>query len=98
MDPQNPISLKSLWKNECKGFLAFVLSFLFDTAKAAIVFFGLLLFEVLFDFGRFLHIPETYVVAFGRVHFWLSLGLYVIVGLDFLVKLALDISRRRRRE
>jgi hypothetical protein len=97
VDVEKPISLRDLLKDEWNDLLAFVLTFFFDTVKTAIVFFGLLLFELLFDVGRYLHIPERYVAAFGRIHFWLSVGLYIIVGLDFLMKLVLDIFRRRRR-
>lgn len=97
VDLETPISLKDLVKDEWNDFLAFVLSFFFDALKTGVVFFGLLLFEMLFDIGRFLHIPEHYVVAFARIHFWLSVGLYVIVGIDFLLKLVLDIFRRRKR-
>jgi hypothetical protein len=97
VDLESPTSLKVLLKDEWNDLLAFVFSFFFDALKTGLVFFGLLLFEMLFDVGRYLHIPEHYVVAFARIHFWLSVGLYIIVGVDFLLKLVLDIFRRRRR-
>ena len=97
VDLEKPTSLKDIVKEEWNDLLAFVLSFFFDTLKTGLVFFGLLLFEMLFDVGRYLHIPEHYVAAFGRIHFWLSVGLYIIVGLDFLAKLIIDVFRRRKR-
>ena len=88
------VSKSSPWHEEWRHFERFAAAFLIDALKGALILGVLAGFSRLFVWMRILGVDEETVVLFDKLHFWLSIATYVVLGLDFLYQLAASALAR----
>jgi hypothetical protein len=87
-------SYKRLFEEAGWRFVSFAVPFITDVAIAAFIFVTLLGFGWLLGLGRALGlIRQEQLEALALAHFWINYGVFVGVGLSFLVRVLKAIFR-----
>jgi hypothetical protein len=73
--------------------MSFAVPFLTDAAIASLIFVALLWFGWLLGLGRALGIKQDQLDALDLAHFWINYGIFVGVGLSFLLRVLKMIFR-----
>jgi len=80
-------SAGDIFRHSWNEFTAFVIPFLFDLAKGGIILLALFLISWLLHLGKLFGLDDAYLQAFERLHFWANYATYLVISLDFLVRL-----------
>lgn len=86
-------SIKQIATHAVYDFFAFAIPFTCDAAIGSAIFGGLLWFAWLFGLGRVFGISEQHLKALEDAHFCLNYGLFVAMGLSFVVRMLRRIFR-----
>jgi hypothetical protein len=87
-------SYKRLFQDAGWRFMSFAVPFITDAAIATLIFVALLGFGWLLGLGKVLGVvkPEQ-LEAFALAHFWSNYGVFIAIGLSFLLRVVKAIFR-----
>ena len=82
-----------LWWKNWHRFLSFLVPFVFDVAMGSLIFAVLLWFHWLFKVGAAAGLKPEYVEGYEVAHYWINYALFVVMGLDFVIRVVARIFR-----
>ena len=80
-------SYKRLFQNAFWRLLSFSVPFIVDTAIGSLIFVALIWFAWLLGLGRAVGVKQEQLDTIELAHFWISYGVFVGVGLSFLLRI-----------
>lgn len=83
----------ALWSKNWYRFLSFFVPFVFDLAIGSLIFLALLWFQWLFGLGAAVGLKRDYIEGFAAVHYWCNYAVFVMLGLDFILRVLLQMFR-----